>query len=218
MNAVLPKPTTFWGTYILPDILGRWHSRKCDMSDEMPQAGAEIHFCRMPSDGNTVKCGSPQCLLVEFHLSCLAISTPLPKGWYCPHCCRHPQFTRLRKVKKNFSEIKGRALSLDIVCICQAVPQQSEKLLECHSKDCQSGKFFHLTCLGYKKMPNNSKTTWKCTNCKKSNAKPFHGSSAVSVSTGQENPVTTTTCSSQSHDCSLRNLYASCSFTYYESY
>ena len=49
-------------------------------------------------------------------------------------------------------------------------------------------------------MPNNSKTTWKCTNCKKSNAKPFHDSSAVPVSTGQENPVTTTTCSSQSHD------------------
>ena len=94
----------------------------------------------------------------------------------------------------------GRALSLDIVCICQAVPQQSDKLLECHSKDCQSGKFFHLACLGYKKMPNNSKTTWKCTNCKKSNAKPFHDSSAVSGSTGQENPVTTATCSSQSHD------------------
>ena len=200
MNAVLPKPTTFWGTYILPEILGRWYSRKCDMSDEMPQAGAGICFCRMPSDGNTVKCGNPQCPFVEFHLSCLAISTPAPKGWYCLHCCRLPQFKRLRKVKKNSSEIMGQALSLDSVCICQAVPQQSDKLLECHSKDCQSGKFFHLTCLGYKKMPNNSKTTWKCTNCKKSNAKPFHDKSAVPVSTGQENPVTTTTCSSQSHD------------------
>ena len=103
MNVVLPKPTTFWGTYILPEILGRWYSRKCDMSDEMPQAGAGICFCRMPSDGNTVKCGNPQCPLVEFHLSCLAISTPLPRGWYCPHCCRLPQFKRLRKVKKTFS-------------------------------------------------------------------------------------------------------------------
>ena len=53
---------------------------------------------------------------------------------------------------------------------------------------------------GYKKMPNNSKPTWKCTNCKKSNAKPFHDSSAVPVSTGQEIPVSTTTCSFQSHD------------------
>ena len=49
-------------------------------------------------------------------------------------------------------------------------------------------------------MSHNSKTTWKCTNCKKSNAKPFHESSAVPVSTGQETPVSTTTCSSQSHD------------------
>ena len=94
-----------------------------------------------------------------FHLSCLTVSTPLPKGWYCPYCCRLPQFKRLRKVKKTSSEIMGQALSLDSVCIRQAVPQQSDKLLECHSKDCQSGKFFHLTCLGYKKMPNNSKTT-----------------------------------------------------------
>ena len=111
MNAVLPKLTTFWGTYILPEIFGRWYSRKCEMSDEMPQAGAGICFCRMPSDGNTVKCENPQCPLVEFHLSCLAISTPLPKGWYCPHCCRPPQFKRLRKVKKTFSEIMGRAFS-----------------------------------------------------------------------------------------------------------
>ncbi|KAL9977831.1 hypothetical protein ACROYT_G015283 [Oculina patagonica] len=41
-------------------------------------------------------------------------------------------------------------------------------------------------------MPNNSKTVWKCTNCKRSNAKPLHDSSAV--------PVSTTTCSSQSRD------------------
>ena len=104
-----------------------------------------IYFCRMPSDGNTVKCGNPQCPFVQSHLSCLAISTPLPKGWYCPHCCRLPRFKRLSKVKKNPSEIMGRALSLDSVCICQPVPQQSDKLPECHSKDCQSGHFFNCT-------------------------------------------------------------------------
>lgn len=201
MDSVLPKLTTFWRTCILPEILGRWYSRKCNVSEEMPQAGAGICFCRMPSDGNTVKCGNCECPFVEFHVSCLAISTPLPKVWYCPHCCRLPQFKRSRKVKQNSStEMMGRALCLDSVCICQAVPQQSDKLLECHSEDCQSGKFFHLTCIGYKKMPNNSKTTWKCTNCKKGNAKPFHDSSEVPVSTGQEISVSTTTCSSESHD------------------
>ena len=165
----------------------------------MPQASAGICFCRMPSDGNTVKCGNPQCPFVEFHLSCLAISTPLPKGWYCPHWCRLPQFKRLRKVKKNSSENNGPGF---ISWQCLYLPSSATtiwQLLECHSKDCQSGKFYHLTFLGYKKMPNNSKTTWKCTNWKKSNAKPFHDKSAVPVSTGQENAVTTTTLSSQSH-------------------
>ena len=147
----------------MPEILGRWYSRKCDISAEIPQAGAGICFCRMPSDGNTVKCRNIQCPFVEFHPSCLAISTPLPRLWYCPHCSRLPQFKRARKVKESYSEIIAKALSLDSICICQAVPQQSDKLLECHNENCQSGKFFHLTCLGYKKMPNNSKTTWKCT-------------------------------------------------------
>ena len=93
----------------------------------------------------------------------------------------------------------AKALSLNSICICQAVPQQSDKLLECHSDDCQSGKFFHLTCLGYKKLLNNSKTTWKCTDCKTKHAKPFHASTAV-PGTCQETPVAPTTCSSQSHD------------------
>jgi len=35
---------------------------------------------------------------------------------------------------------------------------------------------------------------------KKTYAKPFHDSTAVSTGTYQENPVATTTCSSQSHD------------------
>ena len=31
---------------------------------------------------------------------------------------------------------------------------------------CENGKFFHLSCLGYKRKPNNSKTTWQCDKCK----------------------------------------------------
>ena len=199
-KATLPKLTTFWRTCVLPEILGRWYTRKCDISHELPQAGVGICFCRMPSDENTVTCGNPHCPFVEFHRSCLAISTPLPRVWYCPHCCRLPQFKRSKKVKESSSEIMAKALSLDSICVCQAVPQQSDKLLECHGDDCQSGKFFHLTCLGYKKLPNNSKTTWKCTDCKKNCAKPSRASNTVSTGTCQEIPVATTTCSSQSHD------------------
>ena len=74
------KTYNFLKNMYLSEILGRWYSRKCNMSDEMPQAGARICFCRMPSDASTVKCGNPQCPFVEFHLSCLAISTHFPRG------------------------------------------------------------------------------------------------------------------------------------------
>ena len=147
-KVVFPKLTTFWRTCVLPEILGRWYSRRCEISAEIPQARAGICFCRMPSDGSTVKCGNIHCPFVEFHPPCLANSTPLPRLWYCPHCCRLPQFKRARKVKESYSEIIAKALSLDSNCICQAVPQQCDKLFECHNENCQSGKFFHLTCLG----------------------------------------------------------------------
>ena len=82
---------------------------------------------RMPSCGNTVKCGNPHCLFVEFHPSCLAISTPLPRVWYCPHCCRLPQFKRSKKGKEKSPEIMAKALSLNSICICQAVQKKQKQ-------------------------------------------------------------------------------------------
>ena len=32
-----------------------------------------------------------------------------------------------------------------------------------------NGKFFHLTCVNYKRKPNNAKTTWICPNCSAAN-------------------------------------------------
>ena len=142
----------------------------------------------MPSDGKTVKCCNPDCPCIEFHPSCLAIATPLPKRWYCPHRCRLPQFKRLRAAPKTkhgkISSEVHQPLSLDSICVCQAVPQQSDKLLECHSGKCKSGNFFHLTCLGYKKMKTKSVDA-------SSNASAF-----TSVEIAQE----TTACPSSSHD------------------
>ena len=98
---VLPKLTTFWRVCILPEIRGRWYTRKCDLSCKVQQTLAGICFCRMPSDANTVKCCNPDCPFIEFHPSCLASATPLPKRWYCPHCCRLPQFKCLRAAPKT---------------------------------------------------------------------------------------------------------------------
>ena len=89
------------------------------------------------------------------------------------------------------------------------MPQQSDKLLECHSGNCKSGNFFHLTCLGYKKMLNNSKTTWQCNNCKKMKTKSVDASSNVSAFTSVEIAQETTACPSSHDDQSETNELAS---------
>ena len=52
--------------------------------------------------------------------------------------------------------------------VSKAKPCTDEKLLEYHGTSCQSGKYFHLACLRYKKMLKNSQSTWKCPSCCKS--------------------------------------------------
>lgn len=52
------------------------------------------------------------------------------------------------------------------ICICNTKATPSNRLLECHGTACENGMFFHLSCLGLKRMPNNSKTTWQCEACR----------------------------------------------------
>lgn len=106
---------------------------------------------------------------MDFHRSCLALDTAaMPKIWYCPHCSRLPQFKRRKNVKLSgqSSATNQAALLRDTICICKSKATLGEKLLECHGTDCKSGKFFHLNCLGFKRMPNNYKTIWQCAACK----------------------------------------------------
>ena len=58
-------------------------------------------------------------------------------------------------------------MSYDFICVCKSKPSESEKLLHCHNKSCENGRYFHLNCLNYKRMPNNSQTTWICPSCRK---------------------------------------------------
>ena len=53
------------------------------------------------------------------------------------------------------------------ICVCASKASPTDKLIECHSTECSDGKFFHLACLGLKRRPDNSKTTWQCSACKK---------------------------------------------------
>ena len=94
----------------------------------------------------------------------------MPRTWYCPHCCRLPQFKRKRNTRKSPQPAvvsDHAAMKCDSICICKAKPTPTDKLVECHGESCKNGKYFHLACLALKRMPNNHRTTWKCPVCKK---------------------------------------------------
>ena len=175
-NSVLPKLTKFWRTCILPEVLGKWYTRKHFMTanetDKQPERGSTCYCRANTQDEKTVVCCNPACPIVSFHLSCLKIES-VPKTWYCPTCRTLPQFKRSRKAasqilnSKQNSGVSHPAMSLDCICICHSKPVKSEKLLQCHNATCKNGGFFHLNCLNYKRMPNNSQTTWVCPACRK---------------------------------------------------
>ena len=102
-------------------------------------------------------------------LCCLGIkNVTVPKMWYCPHCRKLPQFTRAKS--KKLPEMKDQFLSqatkLATICTCQKKAQANDKLLKCHNEQRSNGKFFHLSCMSYKRYPSNARTTWLCYNCK----------------------------------------------------
>ena len=55
------------------------------------------------------------------------------------------------------NEVVLRAQEKESICVCMAKPQNGDKLIECHSEACNNGKFFHMSYLHYKQMPNNAK-------------------------------------------------------------
>ena len=190
-NSVLPKLETFWRICILPEILGRWYTRRCTIPPTLLSKDA-ICFCRTERDEDSILCSNKDCPYQRFHPSCLSLtSIAMPKTWYCPHCCRLPQFKRkgnTRKSPKPTVVADHAVMKHDSICVCKAKPTPTDKLVECHGESCTNGKYFHLSCLGLKRYPNNHRTTWKCPPCKK-------------VTPAQAND-TSTTCSSSSDSSS----------------
>ena len=140
-------------------------------TDRQPEPGG-ICYCRKNTDEKGVLCCNPKCPIVSFHLSCLKIES-IPKTWYCPHCRNLTEFKKSRKAKMKESKgkknpsVPNPAMSYmyDFICLCKSKPSESEKLLHCHNESCENGRYFHLNCLKYKRMPNNSQTTWICPPC-----------------------------------------------------
>ncbi|PFX11550.1 Inhibitor of growth protein 5 [Stylophora pistillata] len=189
-----PKLTKFWRICILPEILGRWYTRKYHTPSlvQVPVSGNDnmICYCRKATGEQTITCSNPKCPYLKFHLSCLRSSDQVPKKWYCPTCRLLPDFKSNAKTRNAIEQdICKKALSLDSVCICNSKPRPGDRLLQCHSEECLNGKFFHLHCLKYKRMPNNSKSTWICNSCKEK----LYKVNNVNISTVQSGENTTST-------------------------
>ena len=105
---VLPKLEAFWRICVLPEVLGRWYTRRCMVEVKGP-SDASICFCRTLRDGDTVACSNEECPYGRFHTSCLSLGdVTIPKKWYCPHCSRLPQFKRYSR-KQSGVKIKAKA-------------------------------------------------------------------------------------------------------------
>ena len=159
----LPKLQDFGRICILPEILGRWFTRRCDVPRSVPDEQG-ICFCKGQNSNHVVSCSNVECPHGKFHISCLSLrEVPTLKTWYCSHCCRLPQFKPSKKSTKGkqASAVTQAAMLCSTICICKTQATETDRLLECHSTGCGHGHFFHLGCLGLKRMPNNSKTTWQ---------------------------------------------------------
>lgn len=112
----------------------------------------------------SIRCSSNFPLLDQNTVILLSI----PKNWYCPNCRLQKKFQKPRRALKtqNTSQQNSEVMKLDRICVCGTKPSVNDKLLKCHSLDGQNGKYFHLNCLDYKRMPNYSQTTWLCSSCK----------------------------------------------------
>ena len=145
-NTGLPKLSHFWRYCILPEILGRWYTRKNKLLKPAEET-KPVCYCRTETGEEVVKCNNPSCPVSIFHPSCLNVQQ-IPSVWYCHNCQKNPEFKK-RKVR-NKDEVIGKALKEECICMCNQKPHKNDNLLLCQNELCTNGKFFHLKCLNYK--------------------------------------------------------------------
>lgn len=70
----IPKLEIFWRICILPEILGRWYTRKMDLKSQVtPDESLKSGdcYCRQSTSEETITCANPECKVSKFHPSCL---------------------------------------------------------------------------------------------------------------------------------------------------
>ena len=100
ITEALEKAKHFFKLCILPELTGKWFTRKRDLSViQVPQDDDRDEgnwcYCNESKGGDMIGCDNANCTIKWFHLSCLDM-TEAPSGkWMCPTC--HP--AKKQKVK-----------------------------------------------------------------------------------------------------------------------
>ena len=149
-NFALPKLKKFWRICTLPEILGRWYTQRCTVPLTLPSKDA-ICFCWTETQEDSILRSNNDCPFKGFTLL-VSLSPPMTmaKTWYCPHCCRLPQFKRKRNTRKSPQPTvvsDHAAMKCDSICISKAKPTPTDKSVQWHGESRKNGKYFHLACL-----------------------------------------------------------------------
>ena len=107
---------------VLPEIIGKWYTRKhvadkdgivqppeiepCQKEAEEPcQKEAEEDptkswcYCGEPCYGQMIMCEHKDCGIKWFHFDCLRIRCPPKNKWYCPSCRKLPKVNEKKNKK-----------------------------------------------------------------------------------------------------------------------
>ena len=113
-------------------------------------------------------------VIISNLIPCLALDdVSIPEQWHWLRCFKLPQFKKGRKALKGKpvpSAINETAMQCTTISVCNGKANITDRIIEYHNVVCKSGHFFHLTCLGLKRVPQNSKTAWQCFTCRGKNA------------------------------------------------
>ena len=70
----IQKLSIFWRICILPEILGRWYTRKLHLKEDKNPVNYDGDcYCQMKTNEKTVMCSNSTCPISQFHPSCLSI-------------------------------------------------------------------------------------------------------------------------------------------------
>ena len=108
IQTAIPSAEKFWRLCVLPELLGKWYTRKQCPNPQRTSLHAQTEeedsgrwcFCREDKGGEMIACDGKACAYTWFHLECVGMSqSSVPCGkWLCPECHAN------RHKKKNISK------------------------------------------------------------------------------------------------------------------